>query len=72
VLSTIHRVKGLEWPMVVLHHADASQMPHRLADDVEEERRIFHVGLTRSVERCVVVGGADPSPFIAEMQVGRP
>ncbi len=72
VLSTIHRVKGLEWPMVVLHQADRSRMPHRLADDVEEERRIFHVGLTRSAERCVVVGGPDPSPFIAELKVGRP
>ena len=72
VLSTIHRVKGLEWPMVVLHQADALRMPHRLADDVEEERRIFHVGLTRSVERCVVVTGADPSPFIAELGIDNP
>lgn len=72
VLSTIHRVKGLEWPMVVLHQADALRMPHRLADDVEEERRIFHVGLTRSVERCVIVAGADPSPFIAELGIGDP
>ena len=45
VLATVHRVKGLEWPMVVVHHADADQFPHRLADDGEEERRLFHVAL---------------------------
>ena len=46
VLSTIHRVKGREWPHVVLHEASAGLLPHRLAVDVEEERRVFHVGLT--------------------------
>ena len=39
VLATVHRVKGLEWPAVVVHHADGDQFPHRLADDGEEERR---------------------------------
>ncbi|HYF45112.1 MAG TPA: ATP-dependent helicase, partial [Acidimicrobiales bacterium] len=38
-LSTVHRVKGLEWPHVVVHEASARLFPHRLADDVEEERR---------------------------------
>ena len=42
-LATVHRVKGQEWPIVVVHHADADQFPHRLAEDVEEERRLFHV-----------------------------
>ncbi len=67
VLATVHRVKGLEWPMVVVHHADADQFPHRLADDGEEERRLFHVALTRAVDEVVVVIGAQPSPFVAEL-----
>ncbi len=47
VMATIHRVKGQEWPHVVVHLADIDQFPHRLADDVEEERRLFHVAITR-------------------------
>jgi DNA helicase II / ATP-dependent DNA helicase PcrA len=71
-LSTVHRVKGLEWPYVVVHQADADQFPHRLADDVEEERRVFHVAVTRAVRRAVVVAGVEPSPFIDEMLGRRP
>ena len=47
-LATVHRVKGQEWPVVVVHHAEADQFPHRLAEDVEEERRVFHVAITRA------------------------
>ncbi|HRE02176.1 MAG TPA: 3'-5' exonuclease, partial [Ilumatobacteraceae bacterium] len=48
VLATVHRVKGQEWPTVVLHHAEVDQYPHRLAEDLEEERRVFHVAITRA------------------------
>lgn len=67
VLATVHRVKGQEWPVVVLHHAEADQYPHRLAEDHEEERRVFHVALTRGREQVVVVVGDTPSPFVNEM-----
>ena len=66
VLATVHRVKGQEWPCVVVHGADADQFPHRLADDTEEERRLFHVALTRGGEQVVVVSGPSPSPFVDE------
>jgi DNA helicase-2/ATP-dependent DNA helicase PcrA len=68
-LATVHRVKGREWPHVVVHHAGADQMPHRLATDVEEERRVFHVAITRCSETCTVVAPAgSPSPFLAELR----
>ncbi len=67
VLSTIHRVKGREWPHVVLHEVSAGLLPHRLAVDVEEERRVFHVGLTRASSSVHVVAGEAPSPFLAEL-----
>ncbi|MGH9291659.1 MAG: 3'-5' exonuclease, partial [Acidimicrobiales bacterium] len=67
MLSTIHRVKGREWPCVVLHEISAGLFPHRLATDVEEERRIFHVGLTRASSSVHVVAGDPPSPFLAEL-----
>jgi DNA helicase-2/ATP-dependent DNA helicase PcrA len=67
VLSTVHRVKGREWPHVVLHEVSAGLFPHRLAVDVEEERRVFHVGLTRGSASVHVVAGDPPSPFVAEL-----
>ncbi len=67
-LSTVHRVKGREWPYVVVFGASADLFPHRLADDVEEERRIFHVAITRAATSVVVLGdAAAPSPFLAEL-----
>jgi DNA helicase-2/ATP-dependent DNA helicase PcrA len=67
-LSTVHRVKGLEWPHVVVHEASARLFPHRLADDVEEERRVFHVALTRgSRSVTVVVPERTPSPFVGQL-----
>jgi DNA helicase-2/ATP-dependent DNA helicase PcrA len=66
-LATVHRVKGREWPYVVLHDAGDEQLPHRLADDLEEERRIFHVAITRASRRATVVAPRTaPSPFVAE------
>jgi hypothetical protein len=68
VLATVHRVKGQEWPHVVVHLADVDQFPHRLAEDVTEERRIFHVALTRGGERVTVISSASrPSPFLDEL-----
>ena len=42
--------------------------PHRLSDDVEGERRVFHVALTRAGTQVVVLADRDaPSPFLAEL-----
>jgi len=72
VLSTVHRVKGREWPHVVVHDASAGLLPHRLASDMEEERRIFHVALTRGSSTVIVVAGEAPSPFLAELTGAAP
>ena len=67
-LATVHRVKGREWPRVAVFGADAGLFPHRLADDIEEERRIFHVAITRARDQAVVLGdAASPSPFLDEL-----
>ena len=71
-LSTVHRVKGREWPVVVVAGADEGQFPHRLAEDVEEERRVFHVAITRAEQRCVTVSDTRrPSRFVEEMAEAR-
>jgi DNA helicase-2/ATP-dependent DNA helicase PcrA len=68
VLSTVHRVKGREWPHVVVYGADEGLFPHRLAGDSEEERRVFHVAVTRaSVDAVVVADAAAPSPYCDEL-----
>ncbi len=66
-LSTIHRVKGLEWPHVVVHEANAGLFPHRLSDDVEEERRLFHVGITRCSSDVLVTSTEPSSPFLPQL-----
>jgi DNA helicase-2/ATP-dependent DNA helicase PcrA len=67
-LSTIHRVKGREWDRVVVFGASDGLMPHRLADDIEEERRILHVGITRGRHRVLVLGDRTRrSPFLSEL-----
>ena len=71
-LSTIHRVKGREWPHVVVHDASEGLMPHRLSSDTEEERRVFHVAITRASERVAITAGRPASPFIAAMRTPRP
>jgi ATP-dependent DNA helicase UvrD/PcrA len=67
-LSTIHRVKGMEWGKVVVFGVNAGIIPHRLADDEEEERRVLHVALTRCKDEVVLLVDRDrPSPMLAEL-----
>jgi len=67
-LATVHKVKGREWPHVIVHDATEGLLPHRLANDREEERRVFHVAITRSSVATVVVSdAAAPSTFLDEL-----
>jgi DNA helicase-2/ATP-dependent DNA helicase PcrA len=67
-LSTVHRVKGLEWDHVIVFGADRGSMPHVLAEDVEEERRVFHVAITRGRGSVTILADdARPSRFLSEI-----
>ncbi len=66
-LATVHRVKGREWKEVVVFEATAGLFPHRLASDREEERRVFHVALTRGRDRVTVLSGEPRSPFVGQL-----
>ena len=77
VLTTIFRSKGLERDHVYLIGINDKILPHARCEDVEEERRIFYVGVTRAKERLVVscvneiaIGNrvvcVEPSQFIYE------
>ena len=78
-LATLHSSKGLEWPHVVVVGAAEGLLPisHASTDtEVDEERRLFYVGLTRARRSVTVTwsrqgstrGGARaPSRFLAAL-----
>ena len=80
-LSTLHAAKGLEFPHVFLVGLEEGVLPHREAIDsgnVDEERRLMYVGLTRAQETlhlsyCATRKRAGekvdcaPSRFLAEL-----
>ena len=74
VLSTIHSAKGLEWDTVFVAGLEERVLPHHLAEDIEEERRIAYVGLTRARRRLGLTYAAErfgdnarPSQFLFEI-----
>jgi DNA helicase-2/ATP-dependent DNA helicase PcrA len=72
-VSTVHRVKGMEWPYVVVLGAHEGLMPHALADDIEEERRVFHVAITRADTAVhIVADRSSPTPFLDELHTPAP
>ena len=50
LLSTIHGVKGMEFPNVFIINCNEDTIPHISNDNIEEERRLFYVGITRAID----------------------
>jgi DNA helicase-2/ATP-dependent DNA helicase PcrA len=58
-LSTVHQAKGLEWPAVFVPWLADGRFPTDLAintqEELEEERRVFHVAVTRAKDELYLV-----------------
>ncbi len=83
VLSTIHSAKGLEWHTVILIWVAEGRLPSPMAaafpDQLEEERRLTYVAMTRAKQNLVIltpktyldrskgVVMVEPSRFLAEV-----
>lgn len=66
-LLTIHRSKGLEWPVVFIPDCNHGILPFSGNPNREEERRLFYVALTRSKNQTHLYQNGDgPSPFLTE------
>ena len=76
ILSTMHAAKGLEYDQVYILNLNEGTIPYRkavLEEAVEEERRLFYVGMTRAKKRLVLCRAriqyekeTEPSRFIEE------
>lgn len=81
-LMTLHSAKGLEFPVVFLIGMEEGIFPHNMSlmeNNIEEERRLCYVGITRAKERLYLTNakrrmlyGKDqmniPSRFISEIK----
>jgi DNA helicase-2/ATP-dependent DNA helicase PcrA len=81
-LMSMHAAKGLEFPVVIVAGMEEGLFPHSRAaesdEDVEEERRLCYVCITRARERLILTGAArrrvfgdyqptEPSRFLDEI-----
>jgi DNA helicase-2/ATP-dependent DNA helicase PcrA len=61
LITSIHRAKGLEWPLVILPGLEDGTIPRRQEDDpeggegIEDERRLMYVGMTRAIEQLYLL-----------------
>ena len=78
-LMTLHAAKGLEFPVVFLVGLEEGLFPHARAKeegDLEEERRLCYVGMTRAMERLYLTHAAfravygEPRPSIPSRFLG--
>jgi DNA helicase-2/ATP-dependent DNA helicase PcrA len=84
-MMTMHAAKGLEFPMVIIAGLEEGLFPHARSgedeEELEEERRLCYVGMTRARQQLVLTGAArrrvfgeyqscEPSRFLDEIPAG--
>lgn len=61
VLSTVHQAKGLEFEVVFFVNLDEGIIPSHRASNIDEEARIFYVGMTRAKDRLYLTNSISQS-----------
>ncbi|MEC7166426.1 MAG: ATP-dependent helicase, partial [SAR324 cluster bacterium] len=74
-LTTIHQAKGLEWEVVFLIGLTEGLFPHQRSmnsnEQLEEERRLFYVALTRAQQRLILTAPAISANYYGPSHSGR-
>lgn len=80
-IATMHNAKGLEFKVVFIVDANEGIIPHKkavLPADIEEERRLFYVAMTRAKEKLYIYSAKErynkvmiESRFISEVKGGQ-
>ncbi|WNE41341.1 MAG: ATP-dependent DNA helicase PcrA [Mycoplasmataceae bacterium] len=69
-LSSVHQAKGLEFNFVFFVYLDKNILPYKNSIDLDEEKRIFYVGITRAKRILYLVSnGLISSDFIKDIQL---
>ena len=66
-LSTLHSAKGLEWNNLYLIGLSDGLLPMSNNNDLNEERRLFYVGVTRAKQSIQITYAGKPSEFLAQL-----
>lgn len=69
-LMTLHASKGLEFPVVFMFEMEKGEIPLEREEnpaDIQEERRLFYVGMTRAREELFLTCAQEPSSFLDEI-----
>jgi DNA helicase-2/ATP-dependent DNA helicase PcrA len=70
-LLTLHRAKGLEFDAVYIPRLEEGELPSRRAkgEELEDERRLLYVGLTRAKRHLLVTWSGKSSRFLEELGI---
>ena len=66
-LSTLHSAKGLEWNHLYLIGVSDGLLPMSNSNDLNEERRLFYVGVTRAKQNIQITYAGKPSEFLSQL-----
>lgn len=71
-VMTIHGSKGLESNHVILYNVNEGSIPHVKEYNIDAERRLLYVGMTRAKDRLTIIinPGRRPSRFLKEIENG--